>query len=257
MTGLSPRALITGGCGGAGLATAEALGQRGVAITLVDSNRKGLATAAARLLEAGLPGPQLVVADLSSEGGPEAAWNEAQSEGPVTILVNCAGVFEPLLLTQMDRDAWMRTIEINLTAPFLLSRAAVITWMEIDLPGVIVNVASNAALVAGAGGAFAYGASKAGLLGLTRHMAVDLASRGIRVNAVAPGTFRSPMNAERLSDSAALARATSVIPMGRAGSTSEIAAAVAFLALDGTYVNGETLVVDGGVTVAGLRARPS
>jgi NAD(P)-dependent dehydrogenase (short-subunit alcohol dehydrogenase family) len=118
--------------------------------------------------------------------------------GPIDVLVNNAGVFAPTPFLELTPEAWDRTLQVNLYGAFHTSQRAARDWLAAGTKGAIVNIASIAAMTAGYGGTADYGASKAGLVGLTIHLAVDLGPQGIRTNAVAPGSFYSPMNAERL-----------------------------------------------------------
>jgi 3-oxoacyl-[acyl-carrier protein] reductase len=240
---------ITGGAGGLGAAIGHAFAERGLAVGVVDiaidnavrvaediAQRWGVRTAAA-------------ACDLRDWDAIAGAWSQITADlGPIEQVVNNAGVFSPKGdLRELTREDWAFAIGINLDAPFFVSQTAAKEWIAAGTRGSIVNVASTAAFtVAPDFHAVDYGASKAGLVGLTHHLGVDLGPHGIRVNAIAPSSFRSPMNAERLKDPAQLAKSESMTPLRRVAEVEEMAEVVRFLALDATYVNGLVVAVDGG-----------
>jgi NAD(P)-dependent dehydrogenase (short-subunit alcohol dehydrogenase family) len=175
--------------------------------------------------------------------------------GRVDVLVNNAGIAQSRHILQADHAHWRRVLSINLDAQFLMSRAAA-ALMPDGGAGVIVNIASIQAFLSEPCGS-AYGASKGGIAALTRGLAVDLAPAGIRVNAIAPGFIRTRMslNAEGIDETSTeefqdwYVRRRK-IPLARAGLPSEVAAVAAFLAsADASYMTGQTLIVDGGLTV--------
>jgi len=238
-------ALVTGGSSGIGKAVAARLAREGACVVINgrDPDRLG---AALREIES-FGAVSGVAADISREDVAERLIAEvAQRAGPLRILVNSAGIdgagVDVLSLTT---DSWRRVLEVNLTGPFLVARAAA-QAMAVNGGGVIVNVASLNGLVAEPHFAD-YNASKGGLVMLTRSMAVDLAGRGIRVNAVCPGYILTPMTEGYAADGETGTAIRAAIPMGRIGEAAEVAAAIAFLASDdASYITGETLVVDGG-----------
>jgi NAD(P)-dependent dehydrogenase (short-subunit alcohol dehydrogenase family) len=240
---------ITGGGGGLGAAIAHGFAARGIAVGVVDIAEDS-ARRVAEEVSARWDVPSAAVAcDLQDWDSISAAWTAVGEQlGPILQVVNNAGVFSPKPdlrdLTQAD---WRFAVAVNLDAPFFVSQTAAREWIDAGTPGTIVNVASTAAFTVAADfHAVDYGASKAGLVGLTHHLGVDLGPHGIRVNAIAPSSFRSPMNAERLKDPAELAKSERMTPLHRVAEASEMADAVVFLALDATYVNGQVLAVDGG-----------
>jgi NAD(P)-dependent dehydrogenase (short-subunit alcohol dehydrogenase family) len=246
------QAFVTGGGGGLGSAIAEQLLARGVGVALVDRAEQDAVAAAERLSVSAADGALAVPVgcDISSSADVSKAWRDAEAAlGPIDVAVNCAGIWDPVPFVEMTDETWNRTILVNLTGAFHVSRTAAAAWVPAGRKGAIVNVASTAALVSAPIGSVAYGASKAGLVGLTTHLAVELGPHGIRVNAIAPHSFRSPMNAERLAQPGQEERTNKEVPLGRVAEASEIASAVAYLALDASYVNGVVVPVDGGTVV--------
>jgi NAD(P)-dependent dehydrogenase (short-subunit alcohol dehydrogenase family) len=170
--------------------------------------------------------------------------------GPSDVLVNAAGVYRIRPLLELATGEWDEMLAINLRGPFLAGRAVAARLIDAGLPGAIVNIASTAALVADAAEPTAhYNASKAGVLALTRQMAVEWAPHGIRVNAVCPGVIDTPML--RLMDDPVAGRAylDAGVPLRRLGSADEVAAVIVFLAsADASYLTGAAVPVDGGST---------
>lgn len=170
--------------------------------------------------------------------------------GPSDVLVNAAGVYRIRPLLELTTGDWDEMLAINLRGPFLVGRAVAAALIEAGSPGAIVNVGSTAALVADAAEPTAhYNASKAGVLALTRQMAVEWAPHGIRANAVCPGVIETPML--RLMDDSAAGQAylDASVPLRRLGSADEVAALIVFLAsADASYLTGAAVPVDGGST---------
>jgi NAD(P)-dependent dehydrogenase (short-subunit alcohol dehydrogenase family) len=240
-------AIVTGGGGGLGEAVAAQLLKRGVATALLDSSYENARAVATRLSEIDSARAIAVACDVSATKDVQAAWAFTESElGPIDVVVNAAGIQGQHPISTMTDDVWERVLEVNLTGAFKVCRQAATAWLDEGRSGSIVNVASSLAFVANPGGSSAYGASKSGLVGLTIQLAVELGSHGIRVNAVAPAGFRSPMYAELLKRPDQDERIKALIPMGRIGEPEEVAATIVFLALDGTYINGVTIPIDGG-----------
>ncbi len=188
-----------------------------------------------------------VQADVSKVADCDRLVDEAiKNFGKLDILVNNAGITRDTLLMRMDEEAWDSVINTNLKSAYATSKAACRPMMKAR-SGVILNISSVSGLMGQAGQAN-YAASKAGLIGLTKTLARELASRGIRVNAIAPGFIGSDMTEaldEKIKD-----QVTSQIPMGRFGEPEDIANAALYLASDmGKYVTGATLVVDGGIAM--------
>jgi NAD(P)-dependent dehydrogenase (short-subunit alcohol dehydrogenase family) len=245
-------ALVTGGSGGLGVEVARQLLGRGHNVALLDIDDR--VPDVAKDLRASMTGCLVDAfrADISDAREVDESWTGAEAAlGPIDVVVNSAGIAVRGGITEVSQDEWLRCLSVNLTGPWVVCRQAARAWLSSGIKGAIVNVASVAAFKAAAPpvGSVAYGSSKAGLVGLTNHLAVELGPHGIRTNAVAPGSFASPMNRERLADPKATAEAEAIVPLHRIGTSAEIAEAILYLALDATYVNGSVLVCDGGTVV--------
>lgn len=240
--------LITGGASGIGLATARAFVGRGHPVLLADVN------AAVHEVARSLSSPSVPVHAFEVDMGDESqvlalAARALQLFGTCDVLVNCAGVSQKrdgkaIPPTEVVTADWERVLRINLTGPFLLCRE-LIPAMQRKRFGRIINVASRAGRTFSKGAGSDYAASKAGLIGLTRHLAGSYATDGITVNAVAPGRVHTPL--ANTSSAEVLAKAVQEIPAGRFGTPEEIAEAIVFLASEGAaYVTGTCLDVNGG-----------
>ena len=238
--------VVTGGAAGLGRAMADRFAQDGDAVVLVDRDADRLASAVSAIAETGGRADGRA-ADVSNQHQVEETAEWIQSvHGRVDVLVNNAGVaLREGSVADMSRKAWDLTLAVNLTGPFLMSRSLV----PLMPPGsVIVNVSTNAAHRA-VPGTDAYVASKAGVVGLTKAMAVSLADRGIRVNAVSPGVTGTEEVLSRLDDPRVQAMIDRAPPLGEYGRPEELAAVVSFLCSpEARYVNGAVLAVDGGAT---------
>jgi 3-oxoacyl-[acyl-carrier protein] reductase len=235
--------LVTGAAGGVGLAVARAFAARADSVTGVDAREPELAAAMAPL------GGRALVADLGDPGCAEVVDRAVALGGPVDVLVNAAGIYPATPLADMTAAAWDRVQHVNVRAPVLLTIAVA----GAGRPAAVVNISSGAATRARPGAAH-YCTSKAALEMATKACAVELAERGVRVNAVAPGFVEvgSPVNPVTPEYAAAVA----VNPIGRPGQPDEIAAAVVWLAsAEAGFVTGAVLRVDGGAT-AGTTALP-
>ncbi len=240
-------ALVTGGSRGIGRAVALSMARAGASVAVNYSRSESGAQEVARAAE-GLPGRVLICkADVSKEEEVQEmfAWIKEEM-GSLDILVNNAGVTRDGLIMRMSDDAWREVVEVNLGGAFRCCRQAARLMIR-QRRGRIVNLSSVAGLVGNAGQAN-YAASKAGVIGLTKSLARELASRNITVNAVAPGFIRTDMTAD-LSEEIK-EKAVSSTLLGRLGEPEDVAEAVLFLVSPAaSYITGQVLVVDGGLTL--------
>lgn len=236
-------AVVTGAAGGIGSAIAARLTELGATVALLD-----LAQAEPALQQAAhaLPHARALPCDIADPASvaDAADWVKANL-GVCDILVNNAGVLGPHTSIQNTTlESWDRLMTINLRGAFLCTQAFGVQMLE-HAGGCIVNIGSIAAARPNASPA--YSVSKAGLLALTRHTAVEWGPRGIRTNAVSPGFIQTPLSAGHYADAEALALRTRLVPLRRLGKTHDIANAVAYLASDAAgFINGQDLTVDGG-----------
>jgi len=237
-------ALVTGASQGIGRAIALRLAAQGAHVALAARNQEKLAEVAAEIAAAGGTAHSFSL-DISNEESIKACAKAVIAYfGRIEILVNNAGITRDTLSMRMRRHDWDDVLTTNLTGAFLLSQACMSTMLK-SRWGRIINITSVVGETGQAGQAN-YAASKAGLIGLTKSLARELASRSITVNAVAPGMIATAMTDVLTEEQKAGMSAQ--IPVGRAGSDVEIAAAVAFLASeDAAYITGHTLDVNGGM----------
>jgi 3-oxoacyl-[acyl-carrier protein] reductase len=240
-------ALVTGASRGIGHAIALALGGEGATVIGTATGAAGVTAIDEALRGAGIKGRGIVL-DVADGTASEAAVADIESqEGPVTILVNNAGITRDTLLLRMKPEDWNAVIETNLGSVFRLSKA-VLRGMMKARKGRIINISSVVGLIGNPGQAN-YCAAKAGIGGFTRSLAREVASRGITVNVVAPGFVETDMT-KALPEAQRQALAAQ-IPLGRLGAPADIAAAVCFLAGPGAaWITGETLGVNGGMHMA-------
>mgnify|MGYP003347708349 CR=1 FL=1 len=237
-------ALVTGASRGIGRAILHALAASGATVVGTATTESGAAAITSNLAQAGLAGRGIVL-NVADEASVEAALKEVESqEGAVGILVNNAGITRDTLLLRMKSEDWDAILNTNLSSVFRLSKA-VLRGMMKARSGRIISIASIVGQIGNAGQAN-YAAAKAGIIGFTRSLAREVASRGITANVVAPGFIDTDMT-RALSDEQRSALSVQ-IPLARLGSVDDIAAAVVFLASPaGGYITGETLSVNGGM----------
>jgi 3-oxoacyl-[acyl-carrier protein] reductase len=236
--------LVTGGSRGIGLAVAQALAEAGSRVAVVARDESRAREAAAALPGSGHAG---YGCDVSDPAGVNALVMRVEEElGDVSVLVNNAGVTKDNILLRMKDEEWDEVIAVNLKGAFNLSRALSRGMMK-RRDGVIVNVTSIVGLTGNPGQAN-YAASKAGLIGFTKSVARELASRNVRCNAVAPGFIQTDMTAA-LGEKAVEALVAR-IPLGSLGEPGDVAALVRFLAGPGArYITGQVIAVDGGMVM--------
>ena len=238
-------ALVTGGSRGIGRACAVAFARRGASVVLSYASNEGAAQEAVRLCLAEGARAKAIRLDVADTAACAEAVEAVVAElGRLDVLVNNAGVAIDGLVMRVKDEDWGRQLDTNLRGAFALIRAASRPMMK-QKGGAIVNLTSVVGEMGNAGQA-AYAATKAALIGLTKSVARELASRNVRVNAVSPGYIDTDMTASL--PEAAKQKMSEMIPLGRLGSAEDVAAAVAWLCSDqASYVTGEVLRVNGGM----------
>jgi 2-hydroxycyclohexanecarboxyl-CoA dehydrogenase len=239
-------AVVTGGAQGIGAAVSRRLAERGLAVAVIDIQDDEGKRTAADIVDAGGEA-QYFRCDITSLPEVQATAADITSRlGTVRVLVNNAGWTPHERFLQQDCGLWERIIAVNFTA--VLNTCFVFAG---DMPegAGIVNVASDAARV-GVADEAVYAGAKAGVVGFSKSLAVEVAKKGVRVNVVSPGSTRTPL-LESLFTPEDLAKRVRIIPMGRFGEPEDVAATIAFLALDATHVTGQVISVNGGATRVG------
>jgi 3-oxoacyl-[acyl-carrier protein] reductase len=236
-------ALVTGASGGIGAAIARALHAQGAVVVLSGTRRDALDALAGELGERAHVCP----ADLRDPAAPDALVEAAEAAaGPLHVLVNNAGMTRDMLAMRLRDEDWQAVLDVDLTAPFRLARAA-LRGMVRRRAGRIIGISSIVGATGNAGQAN-YAAAKAGLVGMTKALAQEVGSRGITVNIVAPGFIETPMTA--VLNEAQRSKLSGAIALGRLGQPEDVAAAVAYLASDEAgWVTGATLHVNGGMAM--------
>lgn len=238
-------AVVTGGSRGIGRAIALRLAESGADVALIYAGNQAAADETAQqVCELGVRA-MAVQCDVSDAQQAAAAIKQVRAElGPIDILVNNAGITRDGISLRMKPDDFRRVIDVNLTGAFLMAQAAMSDFVR-RRSGRIISISSASGLMGNAGQAN-YSAAKAGMIGLTKTLARELAGRGVTVNAVAPGFVKTEMTAAM--NEAALSEGLKSVPMGRMAEPEEIAEAVAFLASDrAAYITGTVLSVNGGL----------
>lgn len=237
-------ALITGAASGMGKAEALKFAEEGAKVVVADLNESGAAEVVKNIKDHG--GEALAIkVDVTNASDLENMVNETiNTFGQIDIVVNNAGIFDKYTNSlETTEEQWDLIFNINLKAIYRISNLVLPHMIERG-KGNIVNIASIAGLVAQMGGA-AYTASKHGVVGYTKHLAAVYSSKGIKVNAIAPGTIRTPLTAEMLKT-----RPTNKIPLDRFGNDYEVAELAVFLASDESqFMNGAVVPIDGGYTI--------
>ncbi|MDQ7858450.1 MAG: SDR family oxidoreductase [Armatimonadota bacterium] len=235
--------IVTGGASGIGRGIAARFRAEGARVVVADLDAAGAEVAAREL--GGLAVPTDV---RDADAADRLVRTTLEACGRVDVLVNSAGIGRLGSALETTPEAWGEVLAVNLTGTFLVSRRAA-QEMVAARRGKIINIASVAGLV-GYAGRVAYCVSKAGVVMLTKAMALDCAPYGVQVNAICPGVVRTPMTEAALADPAALGEKIARIPLGRLGRPEDIAAAAVYLASpDADFVTGHALVVDGGMSV--------
>ncbi len=244
---MSRIALVTGGTRGIGAATATALAGAGHRVALTWSSDESGADRTVKDIEAAGGEAMALRADTTDASAIDSAFSKVEDLwGPVEILVVNAGITRDGLLMRMSEEDWRSVLSTNLDGAFLTIKRATPKMMR-NRWGRIVTVSSVVAAM-GSGGQVNYAAAKAGLIGLTRSVARELASRNITANVVLPGPISTAMTDEL--DEARRSQLAAAVPLGRFGGPEEVAAVVAFLCSDAAgYVNGAVVPVDGGLSM--------
>jgi 3-oxoacyl-[acyl-carrier protein] reductase len=240
-------ALVTGASSGLGVRFAQVLAANGAAVVLVARRAERLAKVKTMLDQAGARS-LAVPADVLDRAAMQAAFDAAEAAfGPVTILINNAGVAHAGRAVDLTEDEWRRVLSVDLDAVFYWAQEGARRMLAAAKGGAIINIASILGLRV-AKGVVAYATAKAGVIQVTKAMAAELAFKGIRVNALAPGYIATELNREFLEGEGA--KMTREIPAGRFGTEADLDGALLLLASDaGRYINGEVIVVDGGHTL--------
>jgi len=234
------RALVTGGSGAIGAAICRKLAADGYHVYVHANTGLAKADVVVREIIAAGGAAQALVFDVTVATAVDAALEGILSDGPIQILINNAGVHDDAIMPAMRRDQWTRVIDVSLNGFFNVTQPLLMPMLKTRW-GRIVNVSSVAGLI-GNRGQTNYAAAKAGLHGATKALALEVASRGVTVNAVAPGIIDSPMSNEAF-DHEAINR---LVPMKRAGTPGEVADLIGFLASENAgYISGQVISING------------
>jgi 3-oxoacyl-[acyl-carrier protein] reductase len=242
-SGTAVRALVTGGSGAIGAAICRRLCAAGHTVFVHGLSRPDAAEAVAAELRAAGGSAQALCFDVTDAAATGAALTALLAEGPIQILVNNAGLHSDRVFAGMSASQWRRVLDVNLQGFFNVTQPLTLPMLHTRW-GRIVNLSSVSARQ-GNRGQVNYSAAKAGVEGATRSLALELASRGVTVNAVAPGIIASEMSVAAFPPD----RVAALVPLQRAGTPDEVAALVAWLCSDAAgYITGQTIAIDGGIT---------
>jgi len=237
------RALVTGGSGAIGSAICRELSARGFHVVVHANQRLTEAEFLAATLREGGGSAESVAFDVCDNAATTSALAMIVESGPIQVLVNNAGIHDDVLMPAMDEKRWRRVIDVSLNGFYNVTQPLLMPMIRTRW-GRIVTITSVAGLL-GNRGQVNYSAAKAGLHGATKALALEVASRGITVNAVAPGVIESPMLAKSFPPE----RIKQLVPLGRAGRPEEVAATVGFLCSEPAgYISGQVISVDGAMT---------
>jgi meso-butanediol dehydrogenase/(S,S)-butanediol dehydrogenase/diacetyl reductase len=242
------RTVVTGAASGIGAATARAFADEGARVAVLDRDVDGAGKVLSELAEVGAGTHLAHEVDVASPESIDAAFEAVDAAfGGVDVLVNCAGVRGTGSPLETSLDEWRFVIDVNLTGSFYCAQKAAQRMAEAGTGGSIVNIASTAGILA-VNQRTAYCASKAGVIGLTKSLALDLGELGIRVNAICPGLTHTGLTAPYFEDQDWVTQIEADIPLKRSGQPEDLASAIVFLASDmSDYITGAAMPVDGGM----------
>lgn len=243
-------AVVTGGSKGLGMAISKRFGQEGVNVVVnYNSDKAGADEVVEEIKLAGAKAIS-VEADISSEEGTKKIFDSAlEAFGKLDIWINNAGMENQVATHEMTLENWQKVINVNLTGVFLGSKYALSYFLENNVKGNIINMSSVHEIIPWPTFSH-YATSKGGVSMFTKTIALEYATKGIRVNAIAPGAINTPINAKKFSDPKQLKETTDMVPMKTIGEPEDISAAAAWLASnESKYVTGITIFVDGGMTL--------
>lgn len=237
---MSKRALVTGGSGGIGQAVCQALGEAGFEVIVHGCTRMDRAEAVAQAIRDKGGNAEALCFDVTDAAQTRQALDRLQPAGPIQVLVNNAGIYDDAPMAGMTDDQWHRVLDVSLNGFFHVTQPLLLPMIRTRW-GRIVTITSVSGLI-GNRGQVNYAAAKAGLHGATKALALELASRHITVNAVAPGIISTPASLDTFRTEAI----ERLVPMKRAGTVEEVAGLVSFLVSDSAaYVSGQIISING------------